>query len=244
MIGLFGYQEIGLNSKNGFVCKPYASTQVEYFFDKPFKAARAFAIMASACSGLTLLLLIMTSCLAYPPMILQSLAGLSFFGSISILFTFLMYASVVGDEPFNGSFYYGGAITILGCLSCFITGLLLLQIQPPGSHNYIVRESSPNQNTVTSRGSPNASNAATTPSTGKRNFPPAKRVVQTHAAKPEAAIPRNNNNNANPNDIEAFQPGTETITETLLPDGTKKVVTTVVDIDGSTTVTETIVRTE
>jgi hypothetical protein len=151
-----------------------------------------------------------------------------------------MYASVVGDEPFNGSFYYGGAITILGCLSCFITGLLLLQIQPPGSHNYIVREPSTNQ---TSRGSPrptDASNAAVNPSTGKRNFPPAKRVVQP---KQESAIPRNNNN-ASTNDIEAFQPGTETITETILPDGTKKVVTTVIGVDGSTTVTETIVRTE
>jgi hypothetical protein len=91
-----------------------------------------------------------------------------------------------------------------------------------------------------------ASNTTATPSTGKRNFPPAKRVVQP---KQESAIPRNtttnnNNNHTNSNDIEAFQPGTETITETILPDGTKKIVTTVIDVDGSTTVTETIVRTE
>ena len=153
-----------------------------------------------------------------------------------------MYASVVGDDPFNGSFYYGGALTILGCLSCFITGLLLLQIQPPGSHNYIVREPSTSPNTATSRGSPRATDgSSTTPSTGKRNFPPAKRVVQP---TPESALPRHNNTTTSTNDIEAFQPGTETITETILPDGTKKVVATVVGIDGSTTVTETIVRTE
>ena len=242
MIGLFGYEEIGLNSKNGFVCKPYTPTQVEYFFDKPFKAARAFAIVADICSGVTLLLLIMSSCLTYPLMILQSLAGLSFFGSVSILFTFLMYASIVGDDPFNGSFYFGGAITILGCLSCFITGLLLLQIQPPGSHNYIVREPSKNQNKPrgASSGPSDASTNIATPSTGKRNFPPAKRVAPP---KQESAIPRNNNPTST-NDIEAFQPGTETITETILPDGTKKVISTVVDIDGSTTITETIVRTE
>ena len=185
----------------------------------------------------------MSSCLAYPPMILQTMAGLSFFGSVSMLFSFLMFASIVGDDPYNGSFHYGGAIAIIGCLSCFITGLLVLQIQIPGSHNYSVREPSTTHNTTAPfRGS--SSNATTTPSTGKRNFPPAKRVVQP---KHEMAMPRNSNNtnaNANAIDIEAFQPGTETITETILPDGTKKVVTTVIGVDGSTTVTETIVRTE
>ena len=215
---------------------------MEYFFDPAFKAARAFAILANTCSGITLLLLLMTSCLAYPPIILQSMSGFSFFGGVSILFTFLLFASVVGDDPYNGSFYYGGAIAILGCFSCIITGLLMLQVQPPGSHNYSVREPHTNHNsTVPSRGS--TSNATTTaPSTGKRNFPPAKRVVQP---KVEMAVPRNNSTNRNANDdIEAFQPGTETITETILPDGTKKVITTVIGVDGSSTITETIVRTE
>ncbi len=231
-----------MDAKNGFVCKPYTATQVEYFFDPAFKAARAFAILANVCIGIPLLLLIMSSCLAYPPMILLSLAGLSFFGGISVIFTFLLFASIVGDDPYNGSFYYGGAMAILGCLSCLITGLLILQIQPPGSHPYVVRESGANRSTAAPRGSAARPTADTTaaPSTGKRNFPPAKRVVPQ---KPEAAVPRNNDN-ITTTDIEAFQPGTETITETILPDGTKKVVTTVIDVDGSTTVTETIVRME
>ena len=42
---------------------------------------------------------------------------------------------------------------------------------------------------------------------------------------------------------EAYQPGTETITETILPDGSHKVVTTTIDLDGTKTVTEKIVRT-
>lgn len=40
---------------------------------------------------------------------------------------------------------------------------------------------------------------------------------------------------------QAFQPGTETTTETVMPDGSKKVVKTLVNPDGSQTVTETVI---
>jgi hypothetical protein len=199
-------------------------------------AARAFAIIAVSCSSLILLCLIMSSCFAYNPIILKCLAGISFFGGFSVMLTFLMFASNVGDDPFNGSFNYGGAITIIGCITSFVTGILILQIQPPDSHPYIVREPT-NTTTRTNSSRPNETMNVVTPP--RRNFPPAKRVGKSTPtvveAPKESAINR---------DIEAFQPGTETITETILPDGTRKVVTTVIGTDGSTTVTETITRTE
>jgi hypothetical protein len=231
---LFGYEKIGSNS-NGFVCVKYSPTQVEFFLDAPWKAARAFAIIANICSGMTLLCLLVSSCVAYPPIALQGLAGLSFFSGVSVILTFLLFASVVGDAPFNGSFYYGGAMTIIGCISCFITAMLLLQIQPPSSHNYVVREPTNASHNTTTRGSrpTDATNVVTPP---KRNFPPAKRVVKPTIIPQESA--------RDTADIEAFQPGTETITETQLPDGTRKLVTTVIGLDGSSTVTETIIRTD
>ena len=41
---------------------------------------------------------------------------------------------------------------------------------------------------------------------------------------------------------QAYQPGTVTVTETMMPDGTKKIVKTTVNPDGSQTVEETIER--
>jgi hypothetical protein len=214
----------------------YSDTQTEYFIDAPWKAARAFAILAVLCSSFTLLCLIMSSCFVYNPMLLQSLAGVSFFGGLSIMLTFLMFASKVSDEPFNGSFNFGGAMTIIGSILSVVTGILILQIRPPNDHNYSVREPTNNNN---ARPNQQAMNVVPPP---RRNFPPAKRVDKTTTTtKPSPAVVVVPKESAR--DIEAFQPGTETITETILPDGTKKIVTTVVGTDGTTTVTETITRT-
>lgn len=231
-IGLFGYEELGSNS-NGFVCLKFSSLHKDYLIDAPWKAAQAFAIIANICSGLVLCFLIMTSCYAISPIALKCLSGLSFFASFTVMFTFLIFASIVGDDPFNGSFYYGGAMTILGCILCFVTGLLILQIQPPGSHNYIVRDpdTTTTPTNVTTRGS--TMHVVPPPPQHKRNFAPAKRIPKSNIVPKESA-----------RDIEAFAPGTETVTETILPDGTKKVVTTTIGMDGSTTITETIVRKE
>lgn len=224
---------MGSNSK-GFVCLKFSSLHKDFFIDAPWKAAQAFAIIANICSGLVLCCLIMTSCYAANTMAVKCLAGLSFFAGVTVMFTFLIFGSVVGDDPFNGSFYYGGGMTIVGCILCFVTGFLVLQIQPPGSHSYIVRDvnnTSATPTNRTTRGS--TTHVVPPPPQVKRNFPPAKRIPKSNIVPKESA-----------RDIEAFEPGTETVTETILPDGTKKVITTTIGTDGSTTITETIVRTE
>jgi hypothetical protein len=228
-IGLFGYEELGSDS-NGFVCLTYSETQIDFFLDGPWKSARAFGIIANVCSGVTLLCLIGASCFTMNPIFLKILAGWSFFGSFSIMFTFLMFASNVTEEPYNGSFHFGGAMTIVGSISAFVTSLLILQIRPPGER-YTVSTPSSKQNVTRRPTTTGEKSNETLPP--RRNFPAPSRVTKPLPQKESAIVP---------DDIEAFQPGTETVTETILPDGTRKTVTTTIGADGSKTVTEVITR--
>jgi hypothetical protein len=227
-IGLFGYEELGSNSK-GFVCLRYSDTHLEYFLDGPWKAARAFGIIANLCSGVTLLCFIGASCFALSAIVVKVLAGGLVFGSFSILMTFLMFASDVSNAPFNGSFYFGGGMALIASILCFVAALLTLQIGPISSREpHIVAPPVPRKpaTRVTSN------NDGTDTIQPRRNFPAPKRSSDT---PPEESAPTSD-------DIEAFQPGTETVTETLLPDGTRKTVTTKIGIDGSRTVKEVITR--
>ena len=117
-------------------------------------------------------------------------------------------------------------MAIVGALCSIVTGLLILQIRPPGSGNYTV--SPPSQGAAATKGSAPATVAGGTP---RRNFQGPKRTQALPETAPGAAP-------------EAFQPGTETITETILADGSRKIVKTTVNVDGSKTVTETIVKQE
>jgi hypothetical protein len=226
-IGLFGYEELGSNSK-GFVCLRYSETHLEFFLDSPWKAARAFGIIANLCSGLTLLCLIGASCFTLNAIFVKLLAGGLVFGSFSILMTFLMFASDVSEAPFNGSFYFGGGVALVASILCFVAALLTLQIGPISSREpYIVAPPASRKpaTRVTS-----GNNDGTNTMQPRRNFPAPKR---SGVAPPQESAPATD-------DIEAFQPGTETVTETLLPDGTRKTVTTTIGTDGSRTVTEVI----
>jgi hypothetical protein len=219
-IGPFGYEELGSDSI-GYVCKSYSSEQLDLLLDGPWKAARAFAVMAQGLVGATMLFLIFASCVSYSTMALYTIAGLSFSGSVSLMLTFVMFASSVAEEQ-NGHFHVGGGMALVGFICSATTGFLVLQIGPPGSSgNYIV--SPPGQG----GGSTTSGDAYVAPPP-RRNFPAPKRAEE----KPEAA----------PEEAEAFQPGTETLTETNMPDGSRKIIKTTVEPDGSKTITETIVQ--
>lgn len=136
-----------------------------------------------------------------------------------------MFASKVSDEPQNGSFYFGGGMAIVGFICSLTTGLLVLQIKPASyDDDYVV--SSP-----TGGSSDRASEGDTSAKPAGRNFPAPKRAQQD---LPETA-PEGDETNA-------FEPGTETVTETVMPDGSRKIIKTTVDMDGSKSVTETIVK--
>lgn len=224
-IGPFGYEEIGSDSV-GFNCLSYSSEQLDSLLDTPWKAARSFAILANISNGFTMILLIAASCVSYSPHALKAFACLAFSGSVFLWLTFTLFASKLSDSPYNGSFYVGGGMAVIGALCSIVTGLLIIQILPPGSSgNYTV--SPPSQGTAPA-GSAVAASAGVT--TG-RNFPAPKRVQDPPEKAPDA-------------DLEVVQSGTETITETILPDGSRKIVKTTVNADGSAVVTETIVKQE
>lgn len=225
-LGLFAYEELGSDS---YACITYSDAQLESFLDAPWKAARAFAILANICNGVTMLFLIAASCVSYNSHALKVFAGLSFSGSASQMLTFTMFASKISDAPYNGTFYVGGGMAIIAFLFSITTGLLILQIPPPGSiGNYTVSPPPPNQRSRPTRG---AAPAAVAGGPTGRNFPAPKRSQGLPETAPDGAP-------------EAFQPGTETVTETIMPDGSHKVVKTTVHTDGSQIVTETIVRKE
>lgn len=174
-----------------------------------------------------MLFLIAASCVAYNQIALQVFSGLSFSGSVFEMLTFLMFNSKISDAPFNGSFYVGGGMAIIGALCSAVTGLLILQIRPPGgSGNYTVTHL--NQRAGRTRGDAATDVSAGTPG---RGFPAPKRTQGPPETAPDGSP-------------EVFQPGTETVTETSLPDGSRKIVKTTVDMDGSTRVTETNIRQE
>jgi len=149
------------------------------------------------------------------------------------------------DAPHNGRFYWGAGLGLVGVLSCVCTGFFILKIpQEPKKKNWRVAEP-PNQGTNTGNtpvagpytpAGPQHFVPQTNTPVGKRNFKtPAQRGIQETAPnRPGIEV----------DPAEAFAPGTETITETILPDGSKKTTKTVVDLNGSKTVTETIVKEE
>jgi len=228
-IGPFGFQS--LDSKSQFSCVPYSSEQIDNLLDASWKTARVFAIMANVCNGMVMLFLLASACVKYNQLALNCFAGFAFFGSICEWCVFSFFGSFITDPPFNGRFYVGAGMAIIGALCSVVTGWMILRIpQEPTHRNW--RVEAPPSNTSNGSYLPQS-----TVPTGRRNFPSPKksaRLQETAPPKPDIAI----------DPAEAFAPGTETITETILPDGSTKMTKTVVDLDGSKTVTETIVKEE
>ena len=183
--------------------------------------------MANACNGVVMLFLIAAACVSYNQLALNCFAGLAFAGSVFEWCVFSFFGSMITDPPHNGSFYVGAGMAIIGALCSIVTGLMILRIpQETNSRNWRVVAPPSNSN----------NSYAPQSTVGRRNFPAPKRAAPQETAPPKREIA------ADP--AEAFAPGTETITETILPDGSKKTTKTVVDLDGSKTVTETIVKEE
>jgi len=212
--------------------------------DASWKTARAFAIMANIFNGVCLLFLVAASCVKFKESALKIIAGLAFAGSVCDWCIFSFFGSWLTDPPHNGRFHLGAGLCIVGALCSVVTGLLVLKIpQEPKARNWRVAPppNQPNNNSSVTTGpftpsGPQHFVPQTSTPVGKRNFStPAKRGLQ-ETAPPKPGI------DVDP--AQAFAPGTETITETILPDGSKKTTKTVVGLDGSKTVTETIVKEE
>jgi hypothetical protein len=220
-IGPFGFQDL-YGDRGMFVCLSYSSEQMENLVDTPWKAARVFSILAIALNGVSMLFLIAASCVKYHPVVYSGIATSSILGSFCIMFTFLMFASDTLSQ-YNPKFWLGGGMALLGFLCALGTGICCLLVAPQTSVKTYNLSSSASRSAAPSDGN----KISVVP---KRNFP---------------APPRNSSLSPRPEQgPEAFAPGTETVTESILPDGSKKVTTTRVDYDGSKTITETIVKQE
>lgn len=198
--------------------------------DGYWKAARAFAIVSIVVCGLVMLGMILLSCFPYPQWTLKVFSALAILGAISQSLIFLLFGSRLTDEPFHGSFFIGAGVTIVSiCISLGSAAAILfvptMQDAERARNVRVVARPTTTTNT-SSTPSPSAPSH-------KRNFPapPRPQQQQEQPAPTEAHT-------------SAFAPGTETVTESVLPDGSKQVTTTRVEADGSRSSTVTVVRTE
>eukprot|EP00545_Synedropsis_sp_CCMP1620_P005669 CAMPEP_0119012484 /NCGR_PEP_ID=MMETSP1176-20130426/6778_1 /TAXON_ID=265551 /ORGANISM="Synedropsis recta cf, Strain CCMP1620" /LENGTH=238 /DNA_ID=CAMNT_0006965451 /DNA_START=160 /DNA_END=876 /DNA_ORIENTATION=+ len=184
--GLFSYSN-PLNSFSedvGYSCIVYNYDIADYFFDAPFKTARAFGIMGNISIGIPMIAAILLSCMTLSKGLLKLFTYMLFFGSFCELMTFIVFASEICTN-YQCQFSVGAGLAIGGSIAAFITGWIFLKI--PG-----VNEDDIFPGAMTAGG-----------------------VVSQPA-------------------------GTVTVQETVEPDGTKKIVKTTVNADGSQTVEETI----
>lgn len=236
LAGLFGYENVEAGGLLGMNCKAYSSEQLDVMLDGPWKAARAFGLISMACNAIVLIVLSTASCVSYNRVILYLLCGLSSLASMSLALTLLFFASDVVDEPYNGTFFIGSGMTIAGAVSSIATAIAILQIRepreaPPARQEETARPASLRKFAPPSQRDPVApSQPATQPYKGRHFAGPARLKATADEEQPEAPV-------------QPFSQGTETVTETILPDGSKKTVTRIVNVGGSTSVSETIVRT-
>jgi hypothetical protein len=223
-VGLFAYQASGTGSSLlATECTLYTPLQLENFMDAPLKAARAFAMIANICNGVVMLFGIAMACVAYKRVALCVIASFSALGGVSLCLTLALFGSKLGDDPYNGSFSVGAGLAIVAILCSILTTVLILNIPLPEEvGNYTVS-------------SPASSDSRAINTTGKSALP----VYQgrNFAAPARASAPETAPGEG------AFQPGTETTTEAILPDGSKKIIKTTIGLDGSKTISETIVST-
>ena len=176
-IGLFSYE--GRGSDGQRYCYTYSEDFLRSFWDGPFLAAYAMAILANVCIGITMLLLFILGCVDFDKAVLKGVGAASMCGGLFMALTFVSYLSFITEPPFNAAFSIASGTAIATSVVAFITGILIC-FAPPAQ-------------------------------------PPLE----------QAGVP-------------AYAPGTVTTTETIMPDGNKKIVKTTVNPDGSQTVTETI----
>jgi hypothetical protein len=122
-VGYFSYQ--ALDSDGHFYCYTYPKKFVRRFFDKPLKAGYAFAILSNICVGVVLLLVILSTCCRMKVSVFKGLGLCAMMGSLSMVLTFIGFASFITKPPFNGKFGTGAGISIAAMIAAFFLGIVL-----------------------------------------------------------------------------------------------------------------------
>lgn len=170
-----------------YYCVEYTAQEEIYLLDGKWKGARAMAVLANFCGGVTMIITICLSCVSIPKMFLQSTGLLSLCAGFFQCLTFIYFASDACNT-FNCQFSSGAGVALGASILYLINACIIFRI-------------------------------------------PMYEGSDEEVFTPANAAPTNQDN---------APPGSVQVTVTELPDGTKKTTRTVVNADGSRTVTETI----
>jgi hypothetical protein len=213
-------------------CAGYNREQRSQFFDSNMTAVFYAAVFALALTASVMGIMIASSCIAVSQWTLKCAATLSLLSSILQGLQFLLYQSKLTEEPYGGRFFFGAITVIAAMLVANATAWFIWIVPSPYRASTVSLASPPLSSLPTV-----SDNATPPPPSHKRNFPGPSKGRSLPETAPDMAA-------AATSSKEAFAPGTETVTETLLPDGSKKVTRTTVGLDGSKSVTETVVHTQ
>lgn len=128
-IGLFGYEQYSIGSSGkDYKCTAYSTDQRDELLDGPFKAARAFAVIANVLIGAGMVGLLVLSCAYVEIFIVKTFGWLLIAGSICETMTFLVVASDIADSPFNASIWWGAVLTVFSSLAALLAGVVTLTL--------------------------------------------------------------------------------------------------------------------
>ena len=181
--GLFTYEDGRRNEDDhDWKCYRYSDSQ-EDKLDGPFGTAQLFGLISNVLLGIAAVLFLLSSCCAFPRLIVLVTAFLEVLGGAALMATLVVLGTEFCSDPYDCHFYVGAAFAVLGAVVAFINACVMFTLQPA---KYLfdapVRDGS----------------------------------------------------------LVAFSPGTETITETRMYDGTKKLTKTTTHDDGAQTIEETV----
>jgi hypothetical protein len=221
-IGIFSYQEFAEFGTSGSssACIPYNKTQMKNYeyLDGAVKAAQAFAVLANICLLVGTIALVILSCIQAANILRNAVAIVFLVGSMFEVLIFVMYASSITDDdsPHHARFYWGTLTNAFGVVLSLRTGILCFKL--------------PEYDPESSEGEKNdkTTNNKTDDKLEKGNN-------EEQAEQPKSPVSKKTKKARMP-------AGSETTTETILPDGSRKYTTTKWNKDGTTTVTENIVQ--
>jgi hypothetical protein len=121
------------SSSTKHVCASYSANQIENYLDGPFKAARAFAILANIFIGAGSISLLKPHAPISSLLSRKGCGWLFIIGSVFETLTFLLYASKVTDAPYNGSFWWGSGRAIAASIAALLAGILTIRL-PRSEH--------------------------------------------------------------------------------------------------------------
>jgi len=128
--GLYTYEDEKM--EDGYTCTVYSSDMIENatYVDSAFHSARVFGGLANGLCGVSVILLIVATCIEFSPKALKGVALCLFCASIFQWLTFVFFASALCDAFTSCNFSYGAGFGIAGGILAFLTSMLCYKVPP------------------------------------------------------------------------------------------------------------------